>query len=416
MFLAPFGRRAMAMRTRGLGVVAVTMMWLLTALPATAQESRLEVLAGQRAEKAQTLQPHEPNLAERVLDAMKNFPMLSEHPHGVYPLFGGMIDGAGWLKVGAAHRRNFGDAGQHVVSYGRVSNRGYWQVGGNVELPEVVRGRLAMRLDTSHLHARDVSFYGLGNDSSVADDPAAFRMDATTAGLSGTLRTVGHLSVGGRTAYDQVTTTASSLGDPALGAIVGLDSAPGFDSTTRYLHNEAFVDLDWRESPGYTRSGGQVRLGMHRFTQVDGSESSFTRVDAEVSQHVPFLNGRRVVAVRGLVTMTAVGAGQAVPHFLLPYVGGRNSVRSLPSYRFQDRHLLLFNAEYRWRASEAVDMALFADAGKVAATRDDLDLRGLHRSAGIGLRLHGTSFTAVRLEAAYGTDGLRFLFAVGPVF
>lgn len=403
-------------RTRPLAAIAIALFWVWSLASVSAQETRADELAQQRAEKAETLRPDEPNTAERLLDAMKNFPMLSDSPHGFYPLFGGIIDGAGWLKGGVAHRRNFGEAGQHITTHVRVSNTGYWQVGGEVQMPNVVPGRLAMQIDGSHLHARDVKYYGLGNGSVDSDDPAVFAMDATTAGFSGTVRTFDHLSVGGRASYEHVSTGPATLVDPGEHPSVNIEEAPGFGHPLDYLHGEVFIDLDWRESPGYTRSGGRTRLGVHRYTQVNGSESSFTRIDAEVAQHFPFLHGARVIALRGLVSLTSVADGREVPHSLLPSIGGRSSVRSLPSFRFQDRHRLLLNAEYRWRASELVDMAIFGDAGKVAATRHDLDLSDLHTAIGFGVRLHGPAFTAIRLALAHGTEGTRALFAIGPIF
>ena len=405
--------------------MAFALLWALSAaLPASAQESRLDRLAQQRAEKATSLRPYEATTVERVLGGMKNFPGLSTNPHGLYPLLGGLIDGAGWLKVGVGHRRNFGDMGQHVTTGAWVSNRLYWQIAAEVQIPDAVLGRLAIGVDGSYLHARDVSFYGLGNESSPGvgiesnrnDDPAAFGMDNTTVGVSGTVRTIPHLAVGGRAAYDHVTTGPATLLDPSRNPGVRIEDAPGFGRTIGYLHSEVFVDLDWRESPGFTRSGGRSRLGVHHYDQVNGSESSFTRIDAEVAHHFPFLHGSRVVSVRALASMTSVEAGQEIPHFLLPSIGGRDSLRSLPSFRFRDRHRLLFNAEYRWRASELVDMALFGDAGKVAAVHRDLGLRDLHASVGIGGRLHGPTFTAIRVALAYGTDGPRLLVAFGPVF
>ncbi len=241
-------------------------------------------------------------------------------------------------------------------------------------------------------------------------------MDATTAGVSGTLRVFRHLSVGGRAAYDHVTTGEATLQDPARVTTVRIEDAPGFGRAFDYIHSEVFADLDWRESPGFTRSGGRYRLGLHQYAQVNGSGSSFTRFDAEVAQYFPFLHGSRVVALHGLASLTSVGTGQEIPHFHLPYLGGRNSVRSLPSFRYRDRHRLLITAEYRWRPSELIEMALFGDAGKVAATTRHLDLHDLHTALGISVRLHGPTFTAIRMAAAYGSEGLRVLFAVGPVF
>ena len=396
-------------------IAAVVIMTLGVVTSTSAQESRLEQLAAQRREKAETVQPHEPNTAERVLDMMGNFPMLSDSPHGPYPLLGGIMDGAGWLRVGVAYRTNFGDV-DHVTTQARVSNRGYWEVGGEVQLLNLVPGRVAVRLDGSHLYARDVSFYGVGNAAAPGDDPDVFAMNATTAGVTGTLRASRLLSFGGRAAYDHVTTGDATLQDPSRMTTARIEEAPGFGRTFDYIHSEVFVDLDWRESPGFTRSGGRYRLGVHQYAHINGSDSSFTRLDAEVAQYFPFLHGNRVVALHGLASLTSVGSDQVIPHFHLPDLGGRNSVRSLPSFRYLDRHRLLLTAEYRWRASEMIEMALFGDAGKVAATTRHFDLHDLHTALGIGIRLHGPTFTAMRMDAAYGAEGLRVIFAVGPVF
>ena len=260
------------------------------------------------------------------------------------------------------------------------------------------------------------SFYGLGNESLVPNDPAAFGMDSTSAGLTATARASRYFWFGARAAFDRDTTGPASRQDPSRHTNVRIEDAPALGRTIAYSHNEVFADLDWRDSPGFTRRGGHSRLGVHHYTQVHGSEWSFTRVDTEVAQHFPFLHGSRVVAVRAVVSLTSAESDQAIPHHLLPYVGRDDSVRSLPSFRFRDRHRLLFNAEYRWRTSELVDMVLFVDTGKVAATTDNLDLSDLRTSLGIGVRLHGPNFTAFRLAFAYGTEGARALFAVGPAF
>ena len=78
-------------------IAAVVLTTLSVATPTAAQESRLEQLAAQRREKAETVHPHQPNTAERVLDMMGNFPMLSDSPHGPYPLLGGILTTAGDL-------------------------------------------------------------------------------------------------------------------------------------------------------------------------------------------------------------------------------------------------------------------------------------------------------------------------------
>jgi hypothetical protein len=53
-------------------------------------------------------------------------------------------------------------------------------------------------------------------------------------------------------------------------------------------------------------------------------------------------------------------------------------------------------------------MAVFAGAGKVAAQVRDLNFHDLHRDAGFGIRFHGPTFTALRLEVARSVEGWHF--------
>ena len=57
----------------------------------------------------------------------------------------------------------------------------------------------------------------------------------------------------------------------------------------------------------------------------------------------------------------------SVPFYLQPSLGGPNSLRSFADYRFHDRNMLLANAELRIAMMTHVDLAVFADAGNVAA-------------------------------------------------
>ena len=61
-------------------------------------------------------------------------------------------------------------------------------------------------------------------------------------------------------------------------------------------------------------------------------------------------------------------------------------------------------------------MALFYDAGKVAARRKDLDFDGLNTDWGIGVRFHGPSVTVLRLELARGADGLHLVISSNAAF
>ena len=47
-----------------------------------------------------------------------------------------------------------------------------------------------------------------------------------------------------------------------------------------------------------------------------------------------------------------------VPYFLMPSVGGGDSLRAYSSFRFRDRHSLLLQGEFRWIPNRyGLDMA-----------------------------------------------------------
>jgi outer membrane protein assembly factor BamA len=123
-----------------------------------------------------------------------------------------------------------------------------------------------------------------------------------------------------------------------------------------------------------------------------------------------------VIALRALATMTDADAGDQVPFYLQPYLGSGETLRGFANRRFRDRNRLLLAAEYRWRPSRFLDMALFVDAGSVAPRRQDLSLDDLHTSYGIGIRMHGPTTTPLRLELARSREGTVLVIGSGAAF
>jgi hemolysin activation/secretion protein len=112
-----------------------------------------------------------------------------------------------------------------------------------------------------------------------------------------------------------------------------------------------------------------------------------------------------------------VGDVDLAPYFLLPSLGSGETLRGFDVGRFRDRHSLLLTGEWRWMPNRsALDMALFVDAGKVAPRRSDLTLSGLKTDVGLGVRFHGATITAVRLEVARSREGWRAVVATSAPF
>ena len=67
-----------------------------------------------------------------------------------------------------------------------------------------------------------------------------------------------------------------------------------------------------------------------------------------------------------LASTSDQATGQQVPFYLMPTLGGNDSLRGFRDYRFRGPHALLLQGEYRFEIWSGLDGALFYDAGKVA--------------------------------------------------
>ena len=151
-------------------------------------------------------------------------------------------------------------------------------------------------------------------------------------------------------------------------------------------------------------------------TATRTSSFSFRQIDYEAIQHFPILREAWVISLHALAHTTDGKDGQAVPFFLLPYVGGGSTLRGFTSHRFRDQNTLAFQAEWRIMLNRFMDTAFFYDAGTVAAHRADLDLRDLKSDFGFGVRFHGPTATPLRIEVAKSPEGLHLIFATTAIF
>ncbi|MPY88688.1 MAG: BamA/TamA family outer membrane protein [Luteitalea sp.] len=374
---------------------------------AFAQSSRADELAMMQAEKAEQLRPPETSTGEQILDRAEELIQATE---AVYPWVGSIYPG-GWFGVGAGYQRSVADTG-------RFNARGAWSVQNykllqaDVELPELARRRLSIATQVQWLDAPSVPFYGIGNDSDRADE-ATYAYTPTTLAVTSQFQITDWLALGGGAEYLDVRTDTERL-DAAFERPVATDTAVAEDVS--YGVGRLFLDVDWRDEAGYSQRGGLYRLEWAHYGDRDTGSFSFRQTEAEIIQLLPILRANWVLAFRGLVTTTQVNDTATVPLFMLPTLGGSSSLRGYPSWRFRDRHRLLLSGEYRWTPGQLVDMAVFMDAGKVASRRRDLDLTALKKSYGIGIRFHGPSFTALRIELARSREGWVLNFAGGAAF
>jgi hypothetical protein len=378
---------------------------LLAANAAAAQTTRVATIAEEQAEKARQLGAEGPSEAERIIRQVLLSPLLSGGD-GVYPWFGSVYGGTGMgLGVGYLKRLQK-DAFVNFQSGISINNSRV--VRGTIAAPELWRGKLQVDATGQWLDARGVSFYGIGQDSSLA---ARERFDFNPIDFGGnvTLRPVRFLSMtGSYTALRFDTDRDTPLFSEA--------EAPGLGRDLKYRISRGTVMLDWRPAPGYSTRGGFYRASFERNLEADGQPYSFNAQEMELVQQVPLVREQFVLAGRALMTLTTPDQDHDVPVIMAPFLGSGSALRGFANRRFTDRNRVLLSGEYRWRPSRYLDMALFLDAGQVAHHRRDFDVSQFETAWGIGARFHGPNFNALRIEVARGREGIRLIFAGSQPF
>ena len=124
-----------------------------------------------------------------------------------------------------------------------------------------------------------------------------------------------------------------------------------------------------------------------------------------------------MIAARLFVSTSDTSAGQTMPFYFMPTLGGNDTLRGFREYRFRGPHAILAQGEYRWEIWSGLDGALFYDAGKVADRREDLNFKDLETDYGIGFRFNTNNGIILRVDAAFGSqDGTHLHIVFGGVF
>lgn len=332
--------------------------------------------------------------------------------NGFYPEFSNMITGAGWVSAGPGYRHYFSDDRIMLDASAALSWHLYKMGQARFELPTLANDHLIVGAQAMWQDATQVNYYGIGPDS-LEENQSQYRLQSTdfvgyvTATPNYWLSITGELgwlmrpnvqSAGGSFAPNVPTTVQLFPNDPA----VGLSSQPNF------VHGEAAIAADTRDHRGYPTSGGLYRAASTSYFDQSGGTFSFREYEGEAAQFIPLADKRVVLALRGWALFSDVPTGHQIPFYLMPAIGGSNTLRDYPDYRFHDNNILVVNAESRFAVYQHVDAALFVDAGNVAATFSELNLD--KTNYGAGLRLHTDTTTLARVDVAYGSNGWKLFF------
>jgi outer membrane protein assembly factor BamA len=375
--------------------LALTLTLISGADEPAAPVSRAAQVRQMRETKALNLKEPTRPFLEKALYEFKERRVLEQFQEGWYgfhPLLGGMPTGAGFAVGTAYEKGNFGASAQ-------VSLNGYRKYEASLSIPNLPTDRLAGEVRVTHRDFPEERFFGIGRQSDTGDRSTYHLRDTAYEGRL-SYRLTDHVTAG------------------ALGGWLASDveSAWTTGEALSYLQGGAFLEFDYRDEPENPRAGGHYTVDWTSFQNRGLRQYGFGRYHIEVRQYFPFFNQRRGIAVRARTVLTQTAPTQDVPFHLMPTLGGGDDLRGFDEFRFRDRNLVILNAEYRWEAFSGLDMALFVDAGQVAARARDFDLDNFKTAVGFGFRFNTAKSVFLRADIGFSEEGARLFLKFSRAF
>jgi Omp85 superfamily domain len=314
-----------------------------------------------------------------------------------------------------------------------ASTNKYWAVDGSYAWQHLNSWRVEPYFRARSM--KRLSFYGLGNESSLADE-TDYALLERRMGAYGWKRPVLWLALGARgEALWPRTDSGASPSAPSIEQKFPPSSIPGFNVATDFLHAEAFVNINYpvgrNERP---RRGGDYRLALGAYHDTSGTNYSFRRVDVEGQERFPVFGRDRQLTLHALVSMSFVGSDDQVPFYLMETIGGADNLRgfsediigsdqttstlrAVDSFRFRDSNLVLLQGEFRHRLSSQVFVGVFVDSAMVAPTAGALNLSDLHTGYGVSVSIIRASVMAIRFDFGFGAgEGSHTFLTPGRAF
>jgi hypothetical protein len=384
--------------------------------PAQSPPTRAEFLRQQREAKATELKPYEPNGLERGMDLaeLRIVPLLQRD--GVYVKFGSLTTGSGFAYGGGFRDRSL-VAGRGMLDvWAAGSLKRYWAVMARAMYPLNRSDTVTVEGYAERFGFPAEEFFGVGPDS-IRGNRSDYHLKGTRVGAEVAARPASWLVVGSRLESLWPRVREGRIATlPSVQDVFDDTAAPAPSGDPTFLRTSLFAVVDYRR-PINARKGGWYRVDLTHNADQDDGTFSFTRLDVDLRQYVSFLSERRVFAGRVLVSTTDTAAGASVPFYLMPWLGGNDTLRGFRAYRFRGPHAILLQGEYRWEIWSGLDAALFYDTGKVTLQRSDLNLDGLEHDYGFGFRFNTDNGIIFRVDTAFGSrDGRHFHIVFGGIF
>jgi len=394
--------------------IAAGALWLCVPPVVMAQDQfRKDLMESARDEKEANLTPETQPKMERGFEWVENslpYRLLTGEVDGFGVAFGAIVPGSGF-GIGPRYTRT-GLLGGRLTA--RVEtrfavNESYL---GRLDLsvPHLFGDRAFLNFSATHRNISEMPYYGSGPDSQKTGR-SNYRLEDTNVELRPGVRIYKGLRAAAIGSYLAVNVgpghaTRYISSEQQYGPAV----ARGINQQTNFWRGGGLVEYDWRDRGSSPTSGGKYSAQYVRYLDRNLGGYSFFRLDLESSQYISLFNRTRVIALHGASSLTTAGGGQRVPFYLQPTLGGPDTLRGYRFNRFYGDNSTMVNAEYRWQASPFLEMAAFADAGKVFNRWEQWNFHNLESDVGFGVRLRARERVVLSIDTGFSHEGFQVWF------
>jgi len=386
--------------------------------PAPAQvESRTAAIERARNEKQAQLEPDTPGKWEQRLIYLKEKKLLERLSSGLAGFrlkIGGMPTGGGFALGPDYFREDLARGELFLNASAQASGNRWTKIQLHFAAPAFASNRLFWRLQGVRQDFNSMQYYGPGPDSEKINR-SNYRLEDSSLDTAFGVKPVKWFSLGAGAGY-QFINTGPGLNDDFISTEKKFPDVPGIVRQTNFFRWGAFAQFDWRDSQLGPRGGGNYSIRFDDYNDQQLGLHSFRRLDIDLQQYIPFFNKRRVFALRAQSLLTFTNPGHSVPFFHQAVLGGSDQLRGYRPYRFYDDNMLALNAEYRWETFSGLDMAVFADAGKVFPRRSQLNFHDLESAVGFGFRFNARNSTFLRLDFGFSHEGFQIWVKFSDLF
>jgi hypothetical protein len=375
--------------------------------------SQTDLIESARDQKEAALTPEEPPKAEKRVEAIEQsipYRLVTGDWNGFGIAMGAIVPDGGFA-VGPRYTRPDLFGGKltlHLEALGAMNESYAGRFG--LSAPNLFGGRGFIDFDVTHRDISEMPYYGPGPNSRKTGR-SDYRLEDTNVELRPGVRVFRGLRASLIGSY-----LANNVGPGYSSAYIsserqfGPELAPGINRQANFWRGGGVVEYDWRDNPGNPTSGGKYSAQYVRYLDQTFGAYSFLRVDLDATQYIPLFNQTHVIALHGASSLTDTNGSQRVPFYLQPALGGPDTLRGYRFGRFYGNNSTLVSAEYRWEASPLLQMAVFADGGKVFDRWEQWNFHNLQSDVGFAVRFKSPTTVLTSIETAFSHEGFQIWF------